>query len=61
MNSRERVRRAFHFDKPDTVPMSCINLKTDFFPIIQFHSRTWQPKDFPSQGQIKSEILNFKK
>ncbi|MFX1278686.1 MAG: hypothetical protein ACFFA3_04665 [Promethearchaeota archaeon] len=47
MNSKERVRRAFHFDNHDRVPISSFNLKTNFFPITQYHPRIWQMKDFP--------------
>jgi hypothetical protein len=46
MNSKQSVRRAFHFDKPDRVPISCINLKSDFFPNTQYQPRTWQKKYF---------------
>ena len=42
MSSKERVRRAFHFEKPDSVPMSYMNLKNDFFPVSQFLPRSWQ-------------------
>ena len=44
MYCNEKVRRTFHFEKPDPVPMSCINLKTHFFPITKFQPRTWQIK-----------------
>ncbi|MFX0186958.1 MAG: uroporphyrinogen decarboxylase family protein [Candidatus Hodarchaeota archaeon] len=47
MNSRERVKKAFHFDKPDRVPMSQMNLKTDFFPVHQYHPKSWQPQNYP--------------
>ncbi|MGV9198760.1 MAG: uroporphyrinogen decarboxylase family protein [Promethearchaeia archaeon] len=51
MKSKERVKRAFHFNKPDRVPMSCISLKTDFFPVMQFEPKTWQPKNYPPHVQ----------
>ncbi|MBD3195565.1 MAG: hypothetical protein GF317_10945 [Candidatus Lokiarchaeota archaeon] len=57
MNSKERVKRAFHFQKPDRVPMSCINLKTDFFPVTAYPPRSWQPKGkYPPhvQGGVNS-------
>jgi len=47
MNSKERVSRAFHFDKPDKVPISCISLQSDFFAAIQFEPRSWQPTKYP--------------
>ncbi|MBD3343058.1 MAG: hypothetical protein GF353_28430 [Candidatus Lokiarchaeota archaeon] len=51
MNSKERVKRAFHFDKPDRVPMSQINLKTDFFPVSQYEPKSWQPLKYPPHVQ----------
>ncbi|TXT63479.1 MAG: hypothetical protein BAJALOKI3v1_360005 [Promethearchaeota archaeon] len=56
MDSKERVKRAFHFDKPDRVPMSCVNLKTDFFPVSIYPPKSWQPKEFPPhvQGGVDS-------
>ena len=51
MKSKERVKRAFHFNKPDRVPMSCFTLKTDFFPVIQFEPKAWQPKEYPPHVQ----------
>ena len=52
MNSRERVKRAIEFKKPDRVPYMGANhllgiLKTDIFPIIAFPNKNWQPKDSP--------------
>ncbi|MHA1148766.1 MAG: uroporphyrinogen decarboxylase family protein [Promethearchaeota archaeon] len=47
MNSKERVKRAFHFDKPDRVPISCLSLGTDFFYAITLEPRDWQPLDYP--------------
>jgi len=56
MNSKERVKKAFHFAKPDRVPMSCFTLKTDFFPAPQYIPKSWQPKDYPPhvQGGVES-------
>ena len=39
MNSKERVKKAFHFDKPDKVPLLCVSLKSDFFTVLQFEPR----------------------
>ncbi|MHA1292727.1 MAG: uroporphyrinogen decarboxylase family protein [Promethearchaeota archaeon] len=47
MNSKERVKKAFHFNKPDRVPISCVSLDSDFFPIFQFEPRSWQPTRYP--------------
>lgn len=56
MNSEERVIKAFHFDKPDRVPMSCMSLKTDFFPVSIYSPKSWQPKKYPPhiQGGVNS-------
>jgi len=51
MNSEERVKRAFHFKNPDHVPMSCLSLKTDFFPLSIYPLRSWQPTEFPPHVQ----------
>ncbi|MFX1389490.1 MAG: uroporphyrinogen decarboxylase family protein [Promethearchaeota archaeon] len=59
MNSKERVRRAFHFEKPDRIPMSCMNLSTDFFPVSQFQPKTWQPREYPPH--IPGGIFNLAK
>ncbi|MFX0080807.1 MAG: hypothetical protein ACFE94_03545 [Candidatus Hodarchaeota archaeon] len=45
MNGKERVRRAFYFEKLDAVPISCMTLKTDFFPVTQFQPRSWRYED----------------
>ncbi len=47
MKWRERVKRAFHFDKPDRVPKSCFSLNVDFFPIPLIEPKNFQPKDYP--------------
>ncbi|MGM0469116.1 MAG: uroporphyrinogen decarboxylase family protein [Promethearchaeati archaeon] len=56
MKSEERVRRAFHFENPDRVPMSCLSLKTDFFPVSIYPLRSWQPTNYPPhvQGGVDS-------
>lgn len=61
MNSKERVLRAFHFEKPDRIPMSCMSIKTDFFPISQFPPRTWQPYNYPPHvpGGVNSSAKFF--
>ncbi len=71
MKSKERVQRAFHFDKPDRVPLSCMSLYTDFFPLMQFEPRSWQPIQYPphvSGGDltlanpfVRSIVYNWKK
>ena len=47
MKSRERVKKAFHFEKPDKVPILCISLQSDFFAAIQLEPRTFQPTNLP--------------
>ncbi len=47
MNSKERVKCAFHFNKPDKVPLLCISPKSDFFALLQFEPRSWQPTNYP--------------
>ncbi|MHA1272936.1 MAG: uroporphyrinogen decarboxylase family protein [Promethearchaeota archaeon] len=47
MNSKERVKRAFHFNRPDRVPLSCISLQSDFFVVIHIEPRSWQPTQYP--------------
>ncbi|MGB5912231.1 MAG: uroporphyrinogen decarboxylase family protein [Promethearchaeia archaeon] len=48
MKSRERVKRAFHYEKPDRVPMFSMNLiKSDFLYSILFNSKIWQPENYP--------------
>ena len=48
MNSRERVKRAFHYEKPDRVPLFCMNLlKSDFLYGILFNPKHWQPENYP--------------
>ena len=51
MNSKERVQKAFLFDRPDKVPISCIGLQTDFFPILQLEPPEWQPNKYPPHVQ----------
>lgn len=57
MKSKERVKRAFHFDRPDKVPMSPTTLKTDFFPVMPNIPRSWQPTDYPPH--IKGDLSKF--
>jgi uroporphyrinogen decarboxylase len=45
VNSRERVRRAIAFEKPDRVPYVGFTLATDLFPMIQLTPSSWQPKE----------------
>jgi len=47
MKSRERVKRAFHFDKPDRVPKTCFSLSTDFFAFPCLDSKHFQPTNYP--------------
>lgn len=48
MNSKERVKRAFHYEKPDHIPFFCKNvLKSDFLYAILFNPKLWQPRDYP--------------
>ncbi|MFX0031872.1 MAG: uroporphyrinogen decarboxylase family protein [Candidatus Hodarchaeota archaeon] len=48
MNSRERVKRAFHYEKPDRIPIFCMNLlKSDFLYGILFNPKLWQPNNYP--------------
>ncbi|TXT67372.1 MAG: putative Methylcobalamin:coenzyme M methyltransferase [Promethearchaeota archaeon] len=47
MNSKERVKAAFHFNKPDKIPISCLSLKSDFFPVRIYPPKSWQPIDYP--------------
>jgi len=47
MKSKERVQRAFHFNKPDRVPRSYFSLKNDFFPVIVLEPKGFQPTEYP--------------
>ncbi|HEY0089033.1 MAG TPA: uroporphyrinogen decarboxylase family protein [Candidatus Lokiarchaeia archaeon] len=47
MNRKERVKRAFHFNKPDRVPLSAFSFESDFYPIESHEPISWQPKDYP--------------
>ena len=47
MRSRERVQRAFHFNRPDRVPRTCFGIKTDFFPLFTYVPKTFQPTNYP--------------
>lgn len=47
MFSKERVKRAFYYQKPDCVPISYLNLKSDFLIAKLFNPKTWQPINYP--------------
>ena len=47
MNSRERVKRAIHFDKPDRLPKTRLSLSTDFYVFPLFDSKKFQPINYP--------------
>lgn len=59
MISKERAKRAFHFDRPDCVPASPTSLKSDFFPVFPSLPRSWQPLDYPPH--IKGNLANLGK
>jgi uroporphyrinogen decarboxylase len=65
MNSKERVKRAFHFDKPDRVPLECVSpikyilRQSDFFTVLQFEPRSWQPKNYPPHVMGGDTTLAF--
>jgi len=44
MNSRERVKRAVDFEKPDRVPYVGYSLTTDMFPLLYLVTKKWQPR-----------------
>ncbi|TFF90192.1 MAG: hypothetical protein EU548_04245 [Promethearchaeota archaeon] len=56
MNHKERVKKAFHFDCPDKIPISSLNLNSDFFPVAIYPTKSWQPKSHPPhvQGGVNS-------
>jgi uroporphyrinogen decarboxylase len=47
MNRRERVKRAFHFEKPDRVPFVGLTVESDFYPLGPNEPISWQPKNYP--------------
>ncbi|MBD3350545.1 MAG: hypothetical protein GF364_03565 [Candidatus Lokiarchaeota archaeon] len=47
MDSQERVKRAFHFDKPDRVPKILFSLASDFFAFPVSPSIDFQPTNYP--------------
>ena len=47
MKRKERVKRAFHFDRPDRIPIVKVSLGSDFFTLLQFEPRNWQPTTMP--------------
>ena len=64
MNRRERVKKAFHFDKPDRVPMSAFSFDSDFFPVEPHQPISWQPIDYPPHvngGSFQIENKAFMK
>jgi uroporphyrinogen decarboxylase len=56
MKHRERVKKAFHFECPDRVPISSLNLNSDFFPVSIYPPKSWQPLTHPPhvQGGVNS-------
>ncbi|MHA1294584.1 MAG: uroporphyrinogen decarboxylase family protein [Promethearchaeota archaeon] len=62
MKSKERVKKAFHFDKPDRVPRACFSLNTDFFPVMVLTSQNFQPTNYPPHlfGGLNSFKLPMK-
>jgi hypothetical protein len=57
MKSQERVRCAFHFEKPDKIPRLSISLKTDFFPFSLLTPKSFQPTSHPPHGYSKSFLV----
>ncbi len=47
MERRERVKRAFHFERPDRIPFLGLTFKSDFFPIEAHEPISWQPTNYP--------------
>jgi len=47
MKRSERVKRAFHFDRPDRVPFIGLTPQSDFYPIGPNLPISWQPKNYP--------------
>ena len=47
MRSKERVKKAFHFNKPDKIPVAYLSFKSDFFPMPPMEPKSWQPTNFP--------------
>ncbi|MEX2756285.1 MAG: uroporphyrinogen decarboxylase family protein, partial [Candidatus Sigynarchaeota archaeon] len=43
MNSRERVKRAIEFGKPDRIPYYGLTLASDILPMTIITPRSWQP------------------
>lgn len=58
MNSKERVKRAFHFERPDKIPNSFLSLASDFFPVFSRVPKSWQPKELPPQAGGDSRMAN---
>ena len=47
MKRKERVKRAFHFKKPDRVPFIGLTVQSDFYPISPNVPISWQPRNYP--------------
>ncbi len=47
MDRKERVKRAFHFNRPDKVPFIGLTVDSDFYPIQFCEPITWQPTNYP--------------
>ncbi len=47
MDRRERVKKAFHFDRPDKVPFVGLTVQSDFYPIEPNLPLTFQPEKYP--------------
>jgi hypothetical protein len=47
MKSKERVKKAFHFNRPDKVPKYLIAPGTDMWPFFAYEPISFQPTDYP--------------
>jgi hypothetical protein len=47
MERRERVKRAFHFQRPDRLPFVGLTVQSDFYPIEPNMLITFQPTNYP--------------
>lgn len=63
MKSKERVKRAFHFNKPDRVPLTTFALRCDFFVFPTTTPKSFQPKNYPPHiwggATAYSSLLNL--
>ena len=57
MNRRERVKRAFHFNKPDRVPLLELGFESDFYPIDTREPTSWQPTNYPPHVDGGAQII----